>query len=148
MLFRKEYSFLSNFYNTTIKKDNYDFPSLENAYQAEKSNDRDIKYFFSKCSPVEAKRKGKKIKIVDNWEDIKLKVMYDLLLIKFKDDILREKLLSIKQDIIEDNYWNDYYWGVCNGKGENNLGKLLMKTRDFYQNQKKNNLFLKINFTR
>ena len=24
----------------------------------------------------------------------------------------------------------DFFWGVCNGKGENHLGKILMKVRD------------------
>jgi hypothetical protein len=32
-------------------------------------------------------------------------------------------------ELIEDNDWDDTYWGVCNGAGENNLGKLLMKIR-------------------
>ncbi len=32
-------------------------------------------------------------------------------------------------ELVEDNDWDDTYWGVCNGVGENNLGKLLMKIR-------------------
>lgn len=32
-------------------------------------------------------------------------------------------------ELIEGNTWNDTFWGVCNGEGENNLGKLLMKVR-------------------
>lgn len=30
----------------------------------------------------------------------------------------------------ECNTWNDRYWGTVNGKGENNLGKILMRIRD------------------
>lgn len=27
------------------------------------------------------------------------------------------------------NHWHDTYWGVCDGAGENRLGKLLMQVR-------------------
>ena len=33
-------------------------------------------------------------------------------------------------ELVEDNWWGDKFWGVCNGEGENHLGKLLMKIRD------------------
>jgi predicted NAD-dependent protein-ADP-ribosyltransferase YbiA (DUF1768 family) len=28
------------------------------------------------------------------------------------------------------NYWNDKFWGICKGVGENHLGKILMQIRD------------------
>jgi predicted NAD-dependent protein-ADP-ribosyltransferase YbiA (DUF1768 family) len=34
------------------------------------------------------------------------------------------------EEIVEGNWWYDKYWGVCNGEGENHLGKLLMWIRD------------------
>jgi len=34
----------------------------------------------------------------------------------------------------ETNTWGDKYWGVCNGEGENQLGKLLMKIRENIMN--------------
>ena len=30
----------------------------------------------------------------------------------------------------ETNTWGDVFWGVCNGKGENMLGQVLMLIRD------------------
>ena len=30
---------------------------------------------------------------------------------------------------VEGNNWNDTFWGVCRGKGRNELGKVLMKVR-------------------
>ena len=33
------------------------------------------------------------------------------------------------EELIEGNTWNDTYWGVCNGRGQNHLGKILMKVR-------------------
>lgn len=32
-------------------------------------------------------------------------------------------------ELIEGNHWGDTFWGVCNGVGQNNLGKLLMAIR-------------------
>jgi predicted NAD-dependent protein-ADP-ribosyltransferase YbiA (DUF1768 family) len=44
---------------------------------------------------------------------------------------LKEKLLATKDiELVEGNHWHDTYWGVCNGVGENHLGKILMAYRD------------------
>lgn len=32
--------------------------------------------------------------------------------------------------LIERNTWGDTFWGVYDNKGENNLGKILMKVRE------------------
>jgi predicted NAD-dependent protein-ADP-ribosyltransferase YbiA (DUF1768 family) len=32
-------------------------------------------------------------------------------------------------ELIEGNDWGDTFWGVCGGKGNNFLGKLLMEVR-------------------
>ena len=37
---------------------------------------------------------------------------------------------SVDVDLIEGNTWGDTFWGQVDGKGENKLGKLLMKIRD------------------
>lgn len=34
-----------------------------------------------------------------------------------------------QRELIEGNTWGDTFWGVCRGKGENNLGKILMRLR-------------------
>jgi hypothetical protein len=35
--------------------------------------------------------------------------------------------------LVEGNTWNDRYWGVCRGVGQNKLGHLLMKLREEYK---------------
>ena len=55
--------------------------------------------------------------------------MEDILRAKFKDPILAKKLKEIKEPIVEENTWNDTYWGVCNSKGSNHLGILLEKIK-------------------
>jgi predicted NAD-dependent protein-ADP-ribosyltransferase YbiA (DUF1768 family) len=32
-------------------------------------------------------------------------------------------------DLVERNRWRDTFWGVCNGIGENHLGRILMIVR-------------------
>lgn len=58
--------------------------------------------------------------------------MKDALFYKFSQDKdLRDKLIATgNTELIEDNTWNDRFWGVCNGEGINHLGKLLMELRD------------------
>ena len=35
-----------------------------------------------------------------------------------------------KKKLIEGNWWHDYYWGVCSGRGKNKLGEILMRVRE------------------
>lgn len=134
-----EYEFLSNFYRCNIHYDGYDYPSLENAYQATKSVGDLVKVQLSdpKCSSGKAKKIGSKVELRDDWESIKIQVMEDLLRIKFTDPVLRDKLLSTgDKQLIEVNNWNDKFWGVCSKtcQGENKLGVLLMKIRSEIKN--------------
>jgi predicted NAD-dependent protein-ADP-ribosyltransferase YbiA (DUF1768 family) len=56
--------------------------------------------------------------------------MEELLRQKFSNPVMARKLLDTDENVlVEGNDWNDTFWGVCNGKGENHLGILLMKTR-------------------
>lgn len=43
---------------------------------------------------------------------------------------LADKLVATKDaELIEGNTWGDRIWGVCDGIGENRLGKILMRVR-------------------
>jgi hypothetical protein len=56
--------------------------------------------------------------------------MEDLLLKKFADPRLKPRLLSTgEQYLAEINWWGVTFWGICNGRGLNQLGKLSMKVR-------------------
>ena len=51
---------------------------------------------------------------------------------KFQVPELREKLLATgDEELIEGNWWNDKFWGVCKGEGCNMLGLILMEVRDY-----------------
>lgn len=131
--FNGEYAFLSNFYPIEIFFEGAAYPSVEHAYQAAKTLDLHQRTLFCdvNLSPGQAKRRGRKITIRDDWEDIKLLTMGRLVWQKFDNDVLSEKLISTHPaELREGNWWGDKFWGICDGEGHNHLGKLLMKKRD------------------
>ena len=131
-LFILEYRFLSNFYPSPITYEGIRYPTVEHAFQAAKSLKASDKFCIAALStPGKAKRAGRGLKLREDWEAVKLNVMKYLLILKFQDKVLKEKLLETKgKELVEGNYWLDYFWGVCAGKGQNHLGKLLMQVRD------------------
>ena len=134
--FRDEYFFLSNFYPVEIKLDGIVYPNAESAFQAQKTlNVEERRKFSMLKNPVQAKRLGRKVKLRDDWEEAKLDIMTEIVSQKFlQHPHLIEMLLQTgDEELVEGNKWGDRFWGVCKGKGENHLGKILMKIRDAYK---------------
>jgi N-glycosidase YbiA len=129
--FRGCYRFLSNFWLCGIELDGVVYPSVEHAYQAAKTLNAEERATILDCKrPGEAKYKGRHVTMRKDWDKIKIGVMRDLLRKKFRIPYLRQKLADTgRAELIEGNYWGDVFWGVCNGVGENHLGKLLMEVR-------------------
>lgn len=129
--FRGKYFFLSNFYPNAIAWCGIVFPTNEHAFQAAKTYDFEVRQSIAlMLTPSEAKNRGKSVIVREDWEVVKVKVMFDLLSIKFEDFNLRKNLLATCDSLlIEGNYWGDKFWGMCNGEGENRLGKQLMRLR-------------------
>lgn len=130
--FTGKYAFLSNFYPSPITIDNIQYPTVEHAFQAQKTLDIKERIKISKIKdPGSAKAIGRKVKLRVDWEEIKMTVMRKCLKEKFKDPYLQESLIETgTAKLIEGNFWNDTYWGICNGIGENHLGQLLMEIRN------------------
>lgn len=130
--FFKEHRNLSNFGEQNVEYEGLVYKSREAAYQAAKSTSYVVRLRFTTLSPSEAKREGRLILLRDDWEEIKLQVMYNIVktCVEAHDD-LKTLLLSTGHKYLEEtNWWNDQYWGVCRGIGENNLGLTLMKIRE------------------
>src|SRR5258708_22764083 len=128
--FEGAYRFLSNFYPSPIVYEGIEYTTIENAFQAAKSLDKDIRLTFVNLTPGQAKRHGRTIELRADWQEVKLSVMHDLFKLKFNSPELRTKLLETGDAVlVEGNGWDDTFWGVCNVFGENNLGKLLMQVR-------------------
>lgn len=132
--FRGEYKWLSNFEECTINYKGRKYKNSEAAYMAAKTDNEEIKDIFSKLCPRCAKAASRVIKLIPNWDEVRLSAMEEILFCKFNQNKdLREKLIATgDRELIEGNTWNDTFWGVCNGVGENNLGKILMKIRASY----------------
>ena len=132
--FDGKFRFLSNFYPSPIFYDGILYPTVEHAFQAAKTlNMQERKEKFNdKLTPGEAKRNGRHVKLRSDWEEVKVNIMYELVLQKFTvHPLLTQDLLNTyPATLIEGNYWNDCFWGICNGTGENKLGLILMKVRD------------------
>lgn len=125
------YRFLSNFEPCTVEYDGMTYSSSEAAYQAAKTTDTSLRIAFTTMTASKAKFAGQKLTLRPDWKDIKVDVMYQIVKDKFsRNPELKEKLLQTDGlKLIEGNYWGDKFWGVCNGVGENNLGKILMRVR-------------------
>ena len=127
-----EYRWLSNYEVCDIVYKGELYTSTEAAYHSAKNDDEYIKSNIRNMGPKESKTYSKTIPLRKDWDSVKKQVMYDVLLDKFtRHQYLREKLLSTGSKYLEEaNWWGDTYWGVCEGKGKNTLGDLLMKIRN------------------
>jgi predicted NAD-dependent protein-ADP-ribosyltransferase YbiA (DUF1768 family) len=69
------------------------------------------------------------VPIRSDWDEVKVEVMRALVRIKFSTDLQPHLLSTGEAELVEGNWWGDQFWGVCDGKGENWLGRILMETR-------------------
>jgi ribA/ribD-fused uncharacterized protein len=126
------YGFLSNFHPSTIYMDGKSYKTVEHAYQAYKTIDESNRELIRNApSPDIAKRLGYALVLRPDWEQVKIPLMKEFLKKKFENPFLRPLLLQTGDaELIYTNTWNDQCWGVCRGRGENWLGKLLMELRE------------------
>jgi ribA/ribD-fused uncharacterized protein len=135
--FRGRHYFLSNFYRHPVRIGGDVFPTAEHCYQALKAVDpRDRAWVISSETPLVAKQRGRKVRVVDYWSDVRVLVMEQVLAAKFADRDLAARLVATHpHTLVEGNTWHDQYWGNCHcgrcpGDGENVLGVALMQLRD------------------
>lgn len=129
--FTGSYRYLSNFHIVDIDFEGYTYRSTEHAYQAAKTvNEKEREQIRLAPTCRDAKRLGQKVTMRPDWEKNKVDVMYILCKQKFMQEPLRTALLATgEEELVEGNTWNDTFWGVCRGVGENHLGKILMRIR-------------------
>jgi len=132
-VFRGEYEFLSNFFEIPIEYNGLYYLNSEAAFQAQKCCSEEEKLTFMTCAASKAKRKGRQVVLRPDWENVKLQLMEEIVRAKFcQNPGLAAKLLATGDRVlIEGNTWHDMFWGVDlnSGKGENHLGRILMKVR-------------------
>ncbi|MCH9665487.1 MAG: NADAR family protein [Gammaproteobacteria bacterium] len=135
-------TFMSNMHAATVKYEGLTFRSSEAAYQAAKTLDLDARIPFTRMNGYQAKRAGKSLTLRPHWDEIKMSVMREILLIKFSDGYLAQRLIDTAPfTLIESVYWHDNFWGNCTCHrcqhitGLNCLGKLLTEIREQLINQ-------------
>ena len=140
-----EYRFLSNFWYSPVIV----YPSVwdigledvnqvvgvtnEHVFQSLKTEDTQAANFILPLkSPHEAKKQGYAVTLRPNWNNIRIGVMYQINKAKYlQNRYLRNKLINTGDAYLEEtNTWNDTFWGISNGIGQNHLGKILMQIRE------------------
>jgi len=123
---------LSNFHTSTIVVDGKTYPTVEHAYQAHKTLNEDSRALIRRAkTPAEAKKLGRGVEIRSDWNDVKIDLMRTFTRLKFENPLLRQYLLATGDaELVHGNTWNDRFWGVCRGTGENWLGRILMELRE------------------
>lgn len=128
--FTGDYAFLSNAYPCNVTFNGMTYKCAEAAFQAQKNPD--FIPAFVALNAEQAKTVGKSIPIQDaDWDIHRTSIMYRIIMEKFlKNPVLAEKLLSTgKAMIVQKNDNGETFWGVCDGKGKNHMGEILMKVR-------------------
>ena len=130
--FRKQYYFLSNFYERSVEYNGLTYKNNEAAFQAQKCKTEEEKLQFINLNASEAKKLGRKVSLRADWEDIKVNVMRDVVKAKFEQNgDLKDALLATNDAYLEEgNTWGDRTWGTVNGSGANLLGQILMNVRE------------------
>ena len=124
--------FLSNFYIADVEFEGVVYKSSEHAFQAAKTLDpKEREMVANAKTPAQSKKAGKKVALREDWDDIKVEIMFKIVMNKFqRHPALAKKLVdTFPADLIEGNWWHDTFWGVCNGVGQNQLGITLMLVR-------------------
>jgi N-glycosidase YbiA len=131
------YGCFSNFSLHEIHIQNLDWPTVEHYYQAQKLVGTREHYLIETIracpTPKDAAKIGRDRSrtIRDDWENVKIPIMREAVLIKFLThlDIQQVLLETGDRELVEDSPV-DYYWGCGKDKtGLNHLGKILMSVR-------------------
>ncbi len=142
--FRGSYRFLSNFYGHkpehikfTVVVDGVEFHTSEHGFMASKTTDLETRRLIQAMpGAMQAKMywhdESKQHLLREDWDEIRLSTMLDMLRQKFAHPKLQQMLLDTGNVIlIEGNNWGDTFFGVDEetGEGESWLGRLLMMVR-------------------
>jgi ribA/ribD-fused uncharacterized protein len=133
--FFDEFRWLSNFHPCEIEFEGLIYPSTENAYQAAKTYDQNVRIALTKCTPYQSKKISHSYPIErDNWDYVRVGIMAILQMKKYAIPELQRKLLMTDGYYLEEtNNWGDKFWGVVDHDGKNMLGHTIMITRSHYK---------------
>lgn len=132
--YEHEFYVFSNFSSFQLEWKGYVWMTSEHAYHSEKFNDSEILRKLKEARSAHEAIKlayANKDNYIKDWDEIKLKVMKEILRAKVdQHPYVKQKLIeSGNRELIEDS-WRDSFWGWGPNKdGQNHLGKLWMEVR-------------------
>ena len=140
-LFRERFPLLTNMAPVAMKVNGKVFSCCEAAFQSFKAvvaERPDLVDQFVGINGFTAKRLGKTVPLkpyLDIWNEVKVDIMWQLLLIKVQDSSVKQQLMSAADDdLFENNTWGDTFWGVVEKPdgtmvGKNVLGRLWQEVK-------------------
>lgn len=136
----REFYCLDNFSSFKVEYEGYVYSSSEEAYQALGFIETapEIAELIKESHSAHEAQKiayANKDKRREDWDEIKLSVMEDLLRAKIEQNLyVKKKLLETGDYLIVEDSPKDSYWGWGKDRnGQNNLGKIWMKLREEYR---------------
>lgn len=133
-VFGGDYEFLRNDFECNVMLDGEMYSSVERAFQAAKTDDKEKREEIKNAATLrDARKLGRNFTLSPTWKNDRLVVMKDLLKSKFNDNLaLKFKLLLTEDaELIQGGMKNgDQFWGVDEfGVGDNVLGDMLAEIR-------------------
>jgi len=134
--FNGYFDFLNNEYPCPVYFDGLLFKSVSYAYQASRSSQRHLREKISLAdTPSELFEIATKIEDPENWSSNRLRMMEAIVRDKFRrNKDLRERLKATGNRELANTYSDatvsNIYWGIVEGKGQNQLGRLLEQIRN------------------
>jgi ribA/ribD-fused uncharacterized protein len=135
-----QYKEFTSYYPLKLNMEGKIWPTVEHYFQAMKfSGNPDYQETIRKAkTPAAAKRLGKTtdVTVRPDWNTYRITIMETALREKFSErhPLLKQKLINTGSSILRDASPQDNFWGIGRSKkGQNKLGKLLMKIRDELQ---------------
>lgn len=127
------YGFLGNFYKSKFYIYGNWWNHVEGPYQAMKCvNKEDFEKLVQAKKGKEARDLGQKVKMISNWDKIKVEIMTECVMAKFLQNrnLLDQLIETGDAELIEDSPV-DSFWGCGKDRsGQNHLGKVLMAVRE------------------
>lgn len=123
----------SNFHPSVLIISGKIYPTVEHAYQASKAlSEAEHEWVRTALDARTAKKRGRRVQLRPNFDNMRIPLMRLFVTMKFTMYTdYRQTLIGSGNAIIQEgNWWNDTFWGICRGVGENHLGLLLMEVRD------------------
>lgn len=126
--------YLSNFYHAEMPLAGAVWPTVEHYYQAMKFDNPLYREQIHQAPTARAAKQlgqTREQPLRPDWEECKRRIMLEALVSKFMvgDPDLRRRLLATGNALLVEANAHDNYWGMGDGKGQNQLGRLLMAVR-------------------